>query len=319
MGQYFSISNLSKREGFHPFDINSSAKLMEFSYFNTRVSFALLSLLKKDWHGDTIALIGDYFLPEECNRQNLIFRLDKTKAYYNTIKDALGYLEKAYQNANALKEPAEKEDFYKSMVINFLEKHRYFINYQRKQYIDLVEYFENGFEVEKSVYVINPVAILLAAGNGLGSGDYKGICAGYPGLWAGEEVGVSENLPSEFKKVRVLFTEKDVCPETDNLFTEKDILKMYLEDSGYTIYAEYTGKNYQGNRHKYRFYVRFEEENDLINITEKIPKVLPVFEYDRKTNTVVVTGCGFDTLDHFRRMLSKELFLCDKIVTSSPH
>lgn len=59
MGQYHAIANLDKRLGYSPRSTGSFVKLAEFGHGGGAMC-ALIALLDGAWHGERIAIVGDY-------------------------------------------------------------------------------------------------------------------------------------------------------------------------------------------------------------------------------------------------------------------
>lgn len=60
MGQYHMIVNISKQEFLTPRTFTDGSKLMEFGSSGGGTMLALAWLLKNDWNGDYISIVGDY-------------------------------------------------------------------------------------------------------------------------------------------------------------------------------------------------------------------------------------------------------------------
>ena len=59
MGQYHVIANLDKRLGYSPRSTGDFLKLTEFGHAGGAMC-ALVALLDGDWHGERVAIVGDY-------------------------------------------------------------------------------------------------------------------------------------------------------------------------------------------------------------------------------------------------------------------
>lgn len=88
--------------------------------------------------------------------------------------------------------------------------HKFYINFTRKEYIDLDEYIARStMQDDWAGWCQNPVSLMTATSNGLGGGDYymDAIGAEYVGRWAYDEVMISDDEPVGFTKLNVTFNE----------------------------------------------------------------------------------------------------------------
>ena len=160
MGQYYVAYNMDKKEWLKPHDFDNGAKLMEHSYLGNNFLGAVVHKLKKDWAGDRVVWVGDYYENENPKVQ----------------------LEKRYlDNGNNLGGGKGRE-----ITKGFLNNH------DTKQSIDLskVTAVEEGYED----MIIHPLSLLTACGNGKGGGDFndeKHYLYNLVGIWAGDHLSVS--------------------------------------------------------------------------------------------------------------------------------
>lgn len=163
MGQYYN-SVLQNQKGefksYYPF---SSKKLTEHSYFfNYYVNSICLKLLNKP---HKVAWVGDSAKSEELNQ----------------------FIENREYKERKIKVGTKK---------NFME--HLLINHTKKQFIDLTDYYNENvsnyfIQGRKNNWVIHPLPLLTAVGNGLGGGDYygdKAINKSMVGIWAGDLIEV---------------------------------------------------------------------------------------------------------------------------------
>ena len=83
----------------------------------------------------------------------------------------------------------------------------YFVNHTKKLYMDCTDYFcntggENGFG---GLWVLHPLPMLTAIGNGRGEDDYVGPNMELVGSWAMDFVAFSIFAPAEYEKVNYAF------------------------------------------------------------------------------------------------------------------
>ena len=84
---------------------------------------------------------------------------------------------------------------------------KFLLNYDRAQYVDLDEY--KAASVDKDGWVIHPLPLLTAVGNGRGGGDFHDGNIGFEdvGIWAWHLLSIVDNLPKHFKKLKLIFKE----------------------------------------------------------------------------------------------------------------
>lgn len=163
MGQYYH-SVLQNKEGKFKSYYAFGLKLMEHSYFfNHYVNSICLKLLNKP---QKVAWVGDYAESEE---------LDQFVKYR--------------QNHGREIKVGTKKNFMQHLLIN----------HTQKQFIDLTDYYNENIsnyyiKNRKDNWVIHPLPLLTAVGNGLGGGDYygdKAINKDMVGIWAGDLIEVT--------------------------------------------------------------------------------------------------------------------------------
>lgn len=210
MGQYYKILNLSKQEALEKINLS---KLIEFAYMGSDDNINLVYMLSREWKGDVVITVGDYFEISYFDFEESELQKDPEKRklylYYETLlekyeKDYFYDLAKVFKNMlpptetlrDSLNDPYIRMKIFKS----FYTEHRYFVNYKRKEYIDLIEWMDIQKELgtEKLLYADSPVILLIACGNGLGGGDYHGLNEEKVGLWAFEPIGIEREKPANF-------------------------------------------------------------------------------------------------------------------------
>ena len=86
---------------------------------------------------------------------------------------------------------------------------KYFINHTKKVYFSFRKYLKNAKETHKNKdWVINPISLLTAVGNGRGGGDYFGKNEDMVGTWAWDEISISTNPPEGYTEIEVDFDEE---------------------------------------------------------------------------------------------------------------
>ena len=199
MGQYYrgAILNEEKNEVIKAlccYAHNNGAKLMEHSWIGNHYVKAYEHLLATTFKNKPFVWIGDY--ADNANIHDLACKFTDDRAkekYFNLHKctsDHERYLDKEY---------------YDSIPYNKLKYYKYLLNYDTKQFVKLPK-------INKNKWVIHPVPLLCADGNGRGGGDYhdNGHCDyDKVGIWAYNHIGVSNTLPADFIELKCNFNEED--------------------------------------------------------------------------------------------------------------
>lgn len=190
---------------------------MEFSYIGDDLSSngfvgALINLLQTDWKGDRVLVVGDYSnvdyanedLPEKADFISSLyaeFSLDENESFYLCDKEL---------NFKQLSDVEPKKAT------------RYLINNKTKEYVDLKKLpIEWSYADDEGTYYtsIFPLILLIAFGNGLGGGDYRGEECSDIGSWCDNSDGIEfvNTIPEGFEKLRSYFTENDECVFLEDL------------------------------------------------------------------------------------------------------
>ena len=84
---------------------------------------------------------------------------------------------------------------------------KFLLNHDNKQFVDLDEY--KAESVDKDGWVIHPLPLLTAVGNGRGGGDFHEGNTGfdYVGLWAWQLLSIEDKPPKSFAKFKLVFKE----------------------------------------------------------------------------------------------------------------
>lgn len=167
MGQYYN-SVLKNEKGEIEAYYNFGLKLMEHSYFfNSYVNSVCKKLVNKP---HCVAWVGDYAEEEDyIGKENA----DMLRTMVN-----FRHLHKGIQ--------------LESKTVPYGYMGYLLVNHSKKQFIDMTDYYNNSVlnygEERKGEYVIHPLPLLTAVGNGKGGGDYhrKALNIGDVGLWAGD-------------------------------------------------------------------------------------------------------------------------------------
>ena len=186
MGQYYQVLTEDKDGKRTVYDRHvdgeyTMAKLMEHSWWDNRFMRAFSATLVDNPR--KVAWVGDYAEDEEC--------------------EALGF-EYFEVWGGEDQDPAvgiDSTDF-------TLDRVKYLVNEDKKQYVDLAEYKAEC--VDDWENVIHPVPILTCIGNGRGGGDYhpaKGVSDEWVGKWAFNTIMLTNNLPEGYEQIKPVFKE----------------------------------------------------------------------------------------------------------------
>lgn len=182
MGQYYIAVNVDKKEFIHPHQYDNGLKLMEWSYIGNKFSTALLNLIAHRWKGDRVYVVGDYAdLSDEHEvwyeeLKKLTEELDLHDGDYKNYPDSYSLYKYALHFKHL---PASKVGHKKLPG-------RYIYNTADKVYIDLQHVPVFHTEPDGWKWQVCPWSLLLAMGNGRGSGDYRGVRESAVGLWVGD-------------------------------------------------------------------------------------------------------------------------------------
>jgi hypothetical protein len=162
MGQYYTAILLDKEKekiigNILPYDYGSGAKLMEHSWMNNSFVQSVESMIYQN--PMPVVWAGDYADPEEGINENL----------YSLTEEITNLRPST---------PLTKD------------KSRYIINHDAKEYVDKTKC------IDQDGWVIHPLPLLTAEGNGRGGGDFRGESS-LVGIWSRENISVTEIKPSK--------------------------------------------------------------------------------------------------------------------------
>ncbi len=174
MGQYYSPVCLDRMEYLSTHDYDNGLKLMEHSYVGNNFMNAVCGLLLpgQPWYRTRIVWAGDYANPEPPGAQTLYAMMKK----YGT---------KIHPPDSSLP-----------------EQYHYLVNYSNCQVIDL-----STLKGDKDGWIIHPLSLLTAEGNGRGGGDFCGEDERV-GCWARDELSIEDHVPEGFTVLDGQFAEE---------------------------------------------------------------------------------------------------------------
>lgn len=194
MGQYYEIINITKKESIET--KNNGWKLMEFSYIGNSKVDQLWVALSDEWKNDTVLVCGDYFSSEgdaDCNP--CAAEMERLAGVEQGNLYAFASDNFTVRNFDTAKVP------------------NYAVNPNTKQYVNrnhaqLNDWYTEGTEKKATTYgfYIDPLSLLLAAGNGQGGGDYRGTNIELVGSWVKDSQAVytvytKSEIPADYTEL----------------------------------------------------------------------------------------------------------------------
>lgn len=200
MGQHYKYMNIDKRIIVYA---KYGHELCVHSWLgNNSVVIPIEQLVKTEWQGDRVIQLGEYAdemaASTELREEHLKF-IKKIKKELGMTNDQDLYLYWGYKadEGKKFKEYTLKElfDLYDLKLEHDNEKgqkcscdqFRYLYNTKRKEYVDSFKILPSYIgEYNSEIYFVklDAYSLLIAIGNGLGGGDYKGPDDDMIGLWA---------------------------------------------------------------------------------------------------------------------------------------
>lgn len=159
------------------YDNYNGLKLMEHSWWANNFCRSLAATLVDN--PQKVCWVGDYAEPDEGK--------------------ALGFDTDAVWNHDLTKTIAINKRFSMDSV-------KYLVNNDKKVYVDLADYKKKS---DTDGWVVFPVALLTALGNGRGGGDFHGGTGeDQVGAWAFDEIYLTNDLPEGYDRLELAFVEK---------------------------------------------------------------------------------------------------------------
>lgn len=209
MGQYYHPISLTSFEWLYPNDYSEGLKIMEHSWVGSKFIGVIMKLLTKGnkWYKNKIVWAGDYS-EEVLNNNNL---------YSMCYGFSMGYGK--YDDTNIR--------LFEIINLKFLlneqeQKKAIIVNHAKKEYVKISDCKKDG-----EGWIINPLPLLTALGNGGGGGDYHGSNMNLIGRWASDEISVEfdEKELEGFSKIIPNFKEgeEEGNSENNELMAYKEI------------------------------------------------------------------------------------------------
>lgn len=180
MGQYYKAVCIDDKSYLESWSFHIGAKLLEHSYIGNDFTNSVTRALKDGgpWHNKRLVWSGDY--ADAASR----FGINSDKNLYFLCDD-------------------EYDEISDSKNKKLLKSYKYFINTDKKEYINLDNVKEDNYG-----FRIYPLALLTADGNGQGGGDYFGTNIDYIGRWTGDHIISNNKKPKDMVEIVPDFTER---------------------------------------------------------------------------------------------------------------
>lgn len=162
------------------FDFYNGIKLMEHSWIGNSFTDFFSKLIYKN--PLAVVWVGDYASDAKtaAYERNCDFPVPEEK--YETFCNSMW------------SEDTENVDFiYKRRHFGYRGK--YLVNHTKKCYFSL-----NRFAHKKQKWIVYPISLLCAIGNGLGGGDYWGADEWLVGTWALDIISIEDEIPEGYSE-----------------------------------------------------------------------------------------------------------------------
>jgi hypothetical protein len=177
MGQYYKVIILGDNKKnnkeiillvIHPHNYDTSSKLMEHSYHNTKLMNTVEYLVSVNgpFYKSRIIWAGDYAGPEEGYNNDD----EGVPNLYNLANNYSNYTTSTNSNNN---------------------NNKYILNHTKKLYVDKY----------KTTNEIHQLPLLVSDGNGSGGGDYLGYNQELCGTWARDVISIGETYPEDYTEL----------------------------------------------------------------------------------------------------------------------
>ena len=175
------------------------AKLMEHSWwFNPYVN-AIAEKLYKD--PAQIAWVGDYMDDERWIKEFF------DKLYPDGEKPEKFAEEEFTKEVKDIYHLTWDSDGEGCQSTEFTMDGKYLVNHSQKIYLNCDTYKEKN---EENGWIIHPLPLLTAIGNGLGGGDYFGTDEDSAGMWYLDLISIEDEIPEDYEEVEYFFAEKEL-------------------------------------------------------------------------------------------------------------
>lgn len=182
MGQYYKalVKNDEIEKAFSPLDSHSGLKLTEHSYMGNHFVNGVIEVIENN--PSRVAWVGDY-ADDEMDFTDLYTRHDYENVWVN----------RDVEDGKLNQEPE-------------IHKDGYIVNHSKGLYIDIAHYMKmNDKYNDDEGWIVHPLPLLTAIGNGRGGGDYRGYNSNLVGTWATDLIEYSHEKPRIYTEFLPLF------------------------------------------------------------------------------------------------------------------
>ena len=196
MGQYYSL--IIKRK---------DQEACELSNSDFKSGFNGLKLTEHSWIGNEWMDAMTYLI-YQCP-SNVLHYGDYAES--DDFEDLAPEAKAVWEKSRGDKFPVFNiRDLYKNLgdpdEIKFPYEGKYLCNHDQMCYIDMSEYMENN--KDRDGWVLHPLALLTAVGNGYGGGDYRGPNQEDLKTWVWDEVSIEDTIPEGYSKEEYTFSDE---------------------------------------------------------------------------------------------------------------
>lgn len=180
MGQYYTpiIKRGKKFKGYYSHHYNNGLKLIEHSYVGNEFTETVMAELFDN--PGKLAWVGDYAEEKDVKSEFTLQFIQAEKRFGRSFD--LG-----------------KNNYSKPIYLSKPE-YRYIINYDKNEYIDMEEYCKM---YNRKDFILHPVPLLTAIGNGRGGGDYYGSNMKLIGYWACDTIMTTNDLEKDKNSINI--------------------------------------------------------------------------------------------------------------------
>ena len=199
MGQYYKTVNIDRKEFIQS---QSFLKLMENAWLKNEYVQSVEGMLipERQWYGDRIVWAGDYgdnrlFVPREDYKEGVKRMREENQYYRDHPEEEVKYNLYDWADHFAKELIPEWRDMMKAGYF-------FIINDDLKEYVD-----KRDCPADKDGWIVHPLPLLTASGNGRGGGDYHGEGMEHVGAWAGHHIRVEKEPPEDYTLITPNFKE----------------------------------------------------------------------------------------------------------------
>lgn len=192
MGQYYYpiIKRGNSTKAYYSHYYDNGLKLMEHSYVGNKFTETVLKQLLEN--KGRLAWVGDYAKKGDVQSE-FEEKFIKARENFDKYREDAKAIERT-ENSLRLK----------------------FINHTKKEYLDMTRYITKNNVLDKWGFIVHPIPLLTAIGNGKGGGDYWGTQKEKVGYWACDLIEAREWLEPEEEKYKDITSEIRFIEKEDN-------------------------------------------------------------------------------------------------------